>query len=203
MGRTYRDEGGRQALMILEDLATDPHTADHLARKIAVHFVADEPPPALVDRLRRRFMETRGDLSAVAETLIASPEAWDPTPRKFKTPYEFLVSSYRAADVLPEDPAKEIVQPLTALGMRPFSAPQPNGWSEVAADWAAPDAIVKRLTWAQGFAARNAPQAAPGDTARAALGVRLSDKTLTAVSRAESRPEAFAILLMSPEFQRR
>jgi uncharacterized protein (DUF1800 family) len=87
--------------------------------------------------------------------------------------------------------------------MRPFGAPQPNGWSEMAADWAAPDAVVKRLTWAQGFASVYAPQTPPPDEAKAVLGARLTDKTLTAVSRAESRPEAFAILLMSPEFQRR
>ena len=63
--------------------------------------------------------------------------------------------------------------------------------------------MVKRLTWAQSFAAANAPQTPPPDEAKAALGVRLTDKTLLAVSRAETRPEAFAILLMSPEFQRR
>ena len=87
--------------------------------------------------------------------------------------------------------------------MRPFSAPQPNGWSELAADWAAPDAIVKRLTWAQAFADSHAPAAAPADEALAALGARLSPRTATAISRAETRQEAFALLLMSPEFQRR
>jgi uncharacterized protein (DUF1800 family) len=203
MGRRYADGGQEQALSVLRDLAASPHTADHLARKIAAHFIADDPPPALVARLRSAYLKTGGDLSEVAAALIAAPEAWDPAPRKFKTPYEYLVSSYRAADAAPRDPAKEIVNPLAALGMRPFTAPQPNGWSEIAADWAAPDAVVKRLTWAQGFAAAYAPQTPPADEARAALGARLTDKTLTAVSRAETRQEAFAILLMSPEFQRR
>ena len=103
----------------------------------------------------------------------------------------------------PRNPAKEVVGPLNSLGQRPFGAPQPNGWSDVAADWAAPDAIVKRLTWAQGFANVYAPQTPPPDEARAVLGARLTPITLSAVTRAESRPEAFAILLMSPEFQRR
>jgi uncharacterized protein (DUF1800 family) len=203
MGKTYSDLGQDQALVVLKDLAANPHTADHLARKIAIHFVADDPPPALVARLRSAYLESRGDLAVVAATLISAPEAWDPTPRKFKTPYEYLVSSYRAANAAPSDPAKEINQPLAALGQRPFTAPQPNGWSETAADWAAPDAVVKRLTWAQGFATAYAPQIPPPDEAKAVLGARLGDKTLTAVTRAESRPEAFAILLMSPEFQRR
>ncbi len=203
MSRRYADEGGLQALNVLKDLAVNPHTADHLARKIAIHFIADDPPPALVARLRSVYLDSRGDLGEVALALIAAPEAWEPTQRKFKTPYEYIVSSYRAADALPRDPAKEIVGPLSALGMRPFGAPQPNGWSEMAADWAAPDAVVKRLTWAQGFANVYVPQTPPADEAKAVLGARLTDKTLTAVSRAETRPEAFAILLMSPEFQRR
>jgi len=203
MGRAYPDGGREQALAVMKDLAASPHTADHLARKIAIHFVADDPPPALVARLRTAYLKSDGDLAQVASALIAAPESWDPTPRKFKTPYEYLVSSYRAADASPRDPAKEIVGPLGSLGMRPFTAPQPNGWSETAADWAAPDAVVKRLTWAQGFAGSYAPQTPPPEEARAVLGARLGDRTLTAVSRAETRPEAFAILLMSPEFQRR
>ncbi|MFX9097165.1 DUF1800 family protein, partial [Acinetobacter baumannii] len=88
-------------------------------------------------------------------------------------------------------------------GQRPFGAPQPNGWSDVSADWAAPDAIVKRLTWAQGFANAHTPLLQPVDEARAVLGQRLTPNTQTFISRAESRPEAFALLLMSPEFQRR
>jgi uncharacterized protein (DUF1800 family) len=203
MGKTYADGGRDQALKVLRDLAADPRTAERLARKIAAHFVADDPPPALVERLRGAYLRTRGDLAEMAMVLIASSEAWNPAPRKFKTPYEYLVSSYRAAGAVPRDPNKEIVQPLQALGMRPFSAPQPNGWSDVGVDWAAPDAIVKRLTWAQGFADAHTPQSTPSDEARLVLGARLTDKTLMTVSRAETRSEAFAILLMSPEFQRR
>jgi uncharacterized protein (DUF1800 family) len=203
MGRSYPDQGEQQARNVLRDLAASPHTADHLARKIAIHFIADTPPQALVARLRSAYLDSRGDLAVVANALIASPEAWDPTLRKFKTPYDYIISSYRAADALPRDPAKEIVGPLSALGMRPFGAPQPNGWSEMAADWAAPDAVVKRLTWAQGFANTYAPQTPPVDEAVAVLGAGLSLRTQMAVSHAETRPEAFAILIMSPEFQRR
>jgi uncharacterized protein (DUF1800 family) len=203
MGKTYADDGGKQAAQVIVDLAQRPQTARRLARKIAAHFVADDPPPALVARLEQTWLRTGGDLAQVAETLITSPEAFDPAPRKLKTPYDFIVSSYRAANFIPVNPGREVVGPLNSLGQRPFGAPQPNGWSDVAADWAAPDAIVKRLTWAQGFANANAPQGAPQDEARAVLGERLGPKTLLAVSRAESRPEAFTLLLLSPEFQRR
>jgi len=110
----------------------------------------------------------------------------------------------RSAGAAPSDPAKEVVQPLTFLGQRPFSAPQPNGWSDLAADWAAPDALVKRLTWASKFSAYYAPKdGAPVDVAAAILGDRLTAAARTAIARAETRFEAFSILLMSPEFQRR
>lgn len=203
MGKRYEDGGEEQARTILTDLAASPHTADHIARKLAIHFVADDPPPSLTARLRRAFLDSRGDLAVVAKTLIEAPESWAADARKFKTPYEFVVSGYRVAGAMPNDPGKDVVQPLTTLGQRPFAAPQPNGWSDLASDWAAPDALVKRLSWATHFASANVPDAAPVDVAMAALGERLSNAAKTAIARAETRFEAFAILLMSPEFQRR
>ena len=204
MGRRYDQDGEAQARAVLADLAASPKTADHLARKLAIHFTADEPPPALVAKLREAYLASSGDLAHVATTLVDAQECWSPEARKFKTPYEFVVSGYRAAGATPSDPAKEVVQPLTFLGQRPFSAPQPNGWSDLAADWAAPDALVKRLTWASKFSAYYAPKdGAPVDVAAAILGDRLTAAARTAIARAETRFEAFSILLMSPEFQRR
>jgi uncharacterized protein (DUF1800 family) len=203
MGRRYDAPGRDQARAILTDLANDPRTSRRISQKIAAHFVSDDPPPALVETLDAAWRKGRGDLAKVARALISAPEGWQPQAAKLKTPYEFLVSSYRAADVLPEDGAKDVNGPLVHLGQRPYFAPQPNGWSDLAADWAAPDAIVKRLAWAQGFASARAPSGQPSAVADDLLGARLRDLTREAVSRAESRPEAFALLLMSPEFQRR
>ncbi len=204
MGRRYPEGGPQQARAILAALAADPHTADHIARKLAIQFVADTPPPALVERLRTAYLTSHGDLAVVASALIDAPEAWTPTARKFKRPYELLVSSYRAAGVTPIDVGPEIIQPLTQLGERPMGAPQPNGWSEQVADWSAPDAIVKRLDWSSRFATLRAPEAgSPSDLAEAALGARLTAPTRLAIARAETRPEALTVLLMSPEFQRR
>lgn len=204
LGRSYRDDGQGQARRVLADLASDPRTTERLSRKIAAHFVADDPPPALVGRLRASYLRSHGDLGTMAKTLIDSPEAWQPQARKFKTPNELLISGYRAVGAAPQDPAKEIVGPLSAFGQRPFSSPQPNGWSDDAGAWAAPDAMVKRLTWAAAFSAYYAPKnLAPQQVADATLGARLTPATLSAVNRAETRPEAFTILLMSPEFQRR
>jgi uncharacterized protein (DUF1800 family) len=204
MGRQYAQEGEGQARAILADLAASPKTAEHIARKLAIHFVADDPPRALVGRLRESYLNSGGDLAHVAQALVEAPEAWTPEAGKFKTPYEFVVSGYRAAGAAPSDPAKEVVQPLTFLGQRPFAAPQPNGWSDLASDWAAPDALVKRLSWASRFSATYVPKDTPPvDVAVATLGDRLSTGARTAIARAETRFEAFSILLMSPEFQRR
>jgi uncharacterized protein (DUF1800 family) len=147
-------------------------------------------------------MSSGGRLDRVADALISAPESWDPAPHKFKTPYEFLVSSWRASGIEPTE-FGQIAGPLNQVGQRPFGAPSPKGWEDDEADWATPDAIVKRMTWASGFAQRVAGQADPVETAHSALGARLTPTVATAIARAESRPEAFAILLMSPEFQRR
>jgi uncharacterized protein (DUF1800 family) len=201
LGKAYPQDGIAQGHAILTDLAANPATAHHIAVKIATHFVADDPPPALVARLEHNFNATGGQLDKLAETLIDSPESWGPEQRKFKTPYEFLVSSYRAADLAP---GFEIAPVLTGLGQKPFSAPSPKGWAEDAQAWASPDGIVKRMDWSEGFSAKVVPaDAKPMQIAQNTLGARLTPATATAISRAESRTEAFSILLMSPEFQRR
>jgi uncharacterized protein (DUF1800 family) len=202
MGVRYDQSGKQQVSAILADLAAKPQTARFICGKIARHFVADDPPPALTARLQAAWMASHGDLATVAETLISAPEAWDPRPEKFKTPYEFIVSSYRAAGTEPQG-FQQIAPTLTALGQKPFSAPSPKGWPDDAQSWAAPDAIVKRMQFAQAFSGQAVGGRDPKALAAGALGERLSPETATAIARAESRPEGFALLLMSPEFQRR
>jgi len=202
LGRHYGQGDIKQGLSVLKDLAADPRTARHVCGKIARHFVSDAPPPSLTERLERRWMDTGGDLAAVAKALVESPEAWDPTPAKFKTPYEYTLSTWRLVGAEPS--AYERLAPiLTGLGQKPFSAPSPKGWAEDAQTWAAPDALIKRMQWAQGFAAAVADRTDPNVLARQALGDRLTPPVAKAVSRAETRREAFALLVMSPEFLRR
>ena len=202
LGRRYAQGDIKQGLSVLKDLAADPRTARHVCGKIARHFVSDTPPKSLTERLERRWMDTGGDLAAVARTLVESPEAWDPTPAKFKTPYEFTLSTWRLIGAQPS--AYERIAPvLTGLGQKPFSPPSPKGWAEDAQTWAAPDALIKRMQWAQGFAAAVADRIDPNALAREALGDRLTPPVAKAVSRAETRREAFALLVMSPEFLRR
>jgi len=202
MGRRYAEDGRQQARAVMKDLAASPHTARHLATKLARHFVADDPPPALVDRLSRAYLASDGRLDQVARTLVEAPEGWDPTPAKFKTPYEFMVSSWRAAGTQPADVAA-IAKTMAAMGQRPFSAPSPKGWPEEAAAWCAPDAVIKRMAWSEGFASGAIGDRDPKELAENALGARLSPVAARTIARAETRPEGLAILLMSPEFQRR
>jgi uncharacterized protein (DUF1800 family) len=201
LGRRYGQGGEDQARAILTDLAAAPATARHLAVKLARHFVADDPPQPLVDRLEAAYRRSGGRLDVVAAALVDAPEAWDPAPRKFKTPYEFLVSAYRAIGAPPTD-ARHFAGVLTLLGQKPYSAPSPKGWEDVAGGWAAPNAVVTRMAWAERFG-QAVPQADPPALAQSALGARLTPDTAAAIGRAESRPEAIALLLMSPEFQRR
>ncbi|SFJ75840.1 DUF1800 family protein [Caulobacter sp. UNC279MFTsu5.1] len=202
MGRRYPQDGQAQALAVMRDLAASPHTARHVATKLAAHFVSDVPPPALVARLEKTYLDSNGRLDDMARALVAAPEAWDPAPVKFKTPYEFAISTWRAVDAQPSGIDK-LAPVLTGLGQKPFSPPSPKGWADEAQVWCAPDALIKRLRFSEGFAAVVADRLDPNLLAQTALGARLTPPVAKAVARAETRREAVALLLMSPEFQRR
>ena len=97
LGKSYRDTGIEQGRAVLTDLARHPATARHIAARLAHHFVADEPPASLVERLTRRFIETEGDLWEVAKDLVNAPESWAPEQAKIKRPGEWNVACLRAA----------------------------------------------------------------------------------------------------------
>lgn len=202
MGKTYRDHGVDQAASVMKDLAANPKTARFVCSKIARHFVADVPPPELVADLEKAWLSSGGHLGEVAKALIASPHAWAPEPHKFKTPYEFLISGYRLIGGQP-GAIEQLAPTLNGLGMKAYSPPSPKGWPDEGAYWATPDALIKRMAWAEAFSAVVAPERDPDALARAGLGARLSERSAKAIARAESRPEALSLLLMSPEFQRR
>lgn len=202
MGIRYPEGGREQLEAILDNLAAKPQTARFVCTKIARHFVADDPAPALIARLEQAWMKSGGRLDQVAAALIAAPESWAPQAAKFKTPYEFMISSWRAVGGFPSDRAR-LAPVLTGMGQKPFSPPSPKGWPDETAAWATPSAIIQRLNWSQAFTAVATGDRDPKMLAADALGARLGPATATAIARAESRPEGFALLLMSPEFQRR
>ncbi|WP_431285263.1 DUF1800 domain-containing protein [Humitalea sp. 24SJ18S-53] len=199
LGKVYPQEGEAQAEAILADLARHPSTARFIAKKLAAHFVADEPPPALVARLATTYTRTDGDLGAVCRALVASDEAWAPALTKLRSPYEFVVALHRTVGV--QVVRNRMFGMLDNLGQPVLRPPSPAGYSDASADWLAPDAIKTRADFAMELAARYNGDAAA--LARDTLGPALTDETLTAIRRAESSPQGLALLLMSPEFQRR
>jgi uncharacterized protein (DUF1800 family) len=202
VGRTYAQPGEAQARAILHDLATAPATARHVATKLARHFVADDPPPALVQRLADTFQRTKGELPAVYQTLVTAPEAWQGGAAKFKSPWDWGVSALRALgrDEIARPQAVRLMQQLGQPVWRPGS---PAGWDDVGAAWAAPDALVRRVEAAQRLAALAGDRVDARALAPRVLPGVLGDATATAVARAESPASALALLLVSPEFLRR
>ncbi|AUX70281.1 hypothetical protein CHX26_12940 [Porphyrobacter sp. HT-58-2] len=202
LGRRYPEGGARQALAILDDLAAHPATARHIATKFARHFAADTPPPALVDRLEADFRKTGGDLASLTRTLIASPEAWESNPRKFRAPFEWLVGVLRLTGGAEAMPPQRVMGALTQLGQVPWRAPSPAGYDDIAASWAGPDALVRRVEFAERIA-RSVPQESVITRAEAAFPGALSTATRDQLTRAESGSQALALLLVSPEMLRR
>ncbi len=200
IGRTFAEGGFAQGRAVLEELAGRPATANHIAFKLARHFVADNPPPALVARLAQRFRDTHGDLREVSKTLVTAPESWAP-PSKLKMPGEWIVAALRTSGFVPPD-ARRIVQAQNLLGEPLWTPPAPKGFSDDSTAWV--DGLAQRLDIANQIGRLGADRnREPGDMVEAALGPLASDATRKAVERAASRPQALALLLMAPEFQRR
>ncbi|MCO5977912.1 DUF1800 domain-containing protein [Ideonella oryzae] len=202
LGRVYPQ--GPQALdQVLEDLALHPATAQHLAQKLARHVVADEPPPSLVERLRRAYLDSGGDLRALHGALVQAPEAWALPQRKLKTPQEHALSCARllGADVRWLKPSADGGIGLT--GQLLMRAPSPAGWPDRAEDWLAPDGVWKRIEWTQRFADRFGDGRDARVLATRSLGPLLSENTRQQIDRAADGTQALVLLMMSPEFQRR
>lgn len=200
LGITYPDDGVGQGDAVLDFLAAHPATATHVARKLARHFVADDPAPELLARLARTFMATDGDLRAVALALVDSDEAYADA-RRLKPPQEFLWSSIRAFGITPAP--RQVIAILNSLGQPLFNPPSPEGFDDDGATWLAPDAMTTRLDVAEQMALAATPSMRPGDLAEAILGDELQSESLVALLAAESEVQALTMLLMLPEFQRR
>jgi uncharacterized protein (DUF1800 family) len=200
MGTSYPDDGLAQGEAILKDLARKPATARHLARRVATAFVSDDPPPALVERLESSFRETDGDLKELARVLILSDEAWSAPRTKMRSAQEFVFGIVRA---FKDTPSAMLMKGLEALDQPVWAPLSPKGYSIYGRDWLAPDAQTNRLDLAVDVAQENATGSDPNALALDLLGDVMSDETATTVKRAGSREQAIALLLMSPELQRR
>jgi uncharacterized protein (DUF1800 family) len=202
LGKLYNAGGVEQGETVLTDIARHPSTAKFIATKFVRHFVADDPPPALVTRLQDVFTRTDGDLKALAVALVDSNEAWAAPITKMRSPYEYLVAATRIQARIPEDPGG-FLGGLNVLGQPLWSPAGPNGFPDSNAAWAAPEGMKLRLDIASQVAARMNNIIDPRELLELAAADAASEDTRRTIARAESRQQAMAILLMSPEFQRR
>jgi uncharacterized protein (DUF1800 family) len=202
LGKTYENNGVAQGEAALADIARHPSTAKFIATKFARHFVADDPPPALVARLQDTFRNTDGDLKALTFALLDSDEAWQAPLTKLRSPYEFLVATGRLLGRIPEDPGRYLGS-LNLLGQPLWSPSGPNGFPDTNAAWAAPEGMKLRLDVSAQVASRLADNIDPRNLLELVAADAASPETRRTVEHAESRQQALALLLMSPEFQRR
>jgi uncharacterized protein (DUF1800 family) len=200
LGRRFAEAGEEEGIEALRMLAQHPATARHIATKLARHYIADAPPAASVERLTAVFLDSGGHLPSVMEAVLREEAAWAPFA-KLKNPYEFALSAVRLTDVVPT--AEQVVGGLEALNYRAFNAPSPQGWPDVAEAWAAPDALMKRIEWGHRLARHVPARTDPLRLAAQALGPILGATTRQTIERAASVQDGVALLLASPEFQRR
>ena len=200
MDKVYEDTGVEQGRAVLRDLAAHPATATHVATKLVRYFIADEPPPELVERLAKTFRDTAGDLKEVTKALVASPEAWTLPRTKLKRPSEWVVSMVRATGIAQVDAAR-FTAGQGLLGEPLWRPPSPKGYADDEATWI--DGMGRRLDIANNFAERVANRIDPQYVMETVLGSTVSREVTQAVARAESRQQALALLFMSPELQRR
>jgi len=202
LGRRYRDEGFGQGVAVLRDLAREPATARFIATKLARHFVQDDPPPQVAARVSDAFLRSGGDLPSVYWALLDAREAWLQPLAKYKTPADFVVSSFRGLGV-PVDAGHAPLAPFELLGQRTWSPGAPAGWPDRSADWDGASALMKRIQWADALGARLGNRCDAVQLAPQLLGANLTAPTRVAVGHAASAAQALTLLLASPEFMRR
>ncbi|MBN9585050.1 MAG: hypothetical protein BGN84_07490 [Afipia sp. 62-7] len=202
LGKIYEDTGVAQGEAALADIAGNPATAKFIAAKFVRHFIADDPPPALVAKLETTFRKTDGDLRAMTLALLDSDEAWRAPMSKIRTPYDYLIASGRMMGQIPGDPQRYLGG-LNVLGQPLWTPAGPNGFADTNAAWAAPEGLKLRLDIASQISSRIGDAIDPRALLDVVAGDAASTETRQTIERAESKQQAFALLLMSPEFQRR
>jgi uncharacterized protein (DUF1800 family) len=218
LGHKIKAGGGQHdGEEVLDILASHPSTARFIATKLVRRFVSDDPPTSLVDRAAERFRETKGDMREVVRTIVTSREFFAPETyrAKVKTPFEFVASVVRAT-AADSTNAMPLVQAMRELGMPPYQCQPPTGYADKAEAWVNTGALLNRMNFAvaltegrvRGVRTTLSERGPSIDTARdeivdEVLAGDLSSSTRETVAKASRPSQAVALLLGSPEFQRR
>ena len=212
LGRVYAGEGLSPIHAVLRDLAVRPETAAHLCRKLAVHFLADDPDPAVVAAMTEAWRQSGGELRAVYAALLHHPQSWVPEFRKARQPFDFIIAACRAlghgglqlAAVEEGLIRRHLMAPMALMGQRWRNPAGPDGWPEAAEAWITPQGMAARIGWAMRSPARLVPDLPdPRDLALRALGSAADPAVIWAAARAETRAEGVGIVFSSPAFNRR
>jgi len=181
LGHAIRSGGIDEGERVLDIVAAHPSTARHIARKLAMRFVSDTPPAALVDRAAAAFTSTGGDLRAVVKAIVTSPQFSAPAARraKVKTPLEFVASALRATGAEVRN-ALPLARTLRDMGMPLYFCQPPTGYDETAPAWVTAGALVSRMNFA----------------------VDLSKNAVQGVRVPLSEAQTAALKIGAPEFQR-
>lgn len=196
----------------MEGLALHPDTARHLARKLAVHFIAPDPDPMLVETMAARYLAANGDLLAMVEGMLLHPAAWSPPARNVKLPFDYIASGLRALAVPPEVVAgaslqqvRQVVQfPMRVMGQTWQAPTGPDGWPEAAEEWITPQGMAGRISWAMQAPERLVDALPdPRDFVHHALGPEPPEPVAFAARAAETRSDGVGVILASAAFHRR
>jgi uncharacterized protein (DUF1800 family) len=158
LGKKIKENGEMEGRELLHMLASSPATAQFISRKLAVRFVADDPPQALVNRMAKSYLASGGDIAVVLRTLFHAPEFWSSATyrAKVKTPLEFVVSAARASNAS-IDNMQPLVNNLRQMGMPVYGAIPPTGYDWKSATWVSTGALVDRMNFALTLAANRLP----------------------------------------------
>jgi uncharacterized protein (DUF1800 family) len=201
LGKTIKGGGMEEGEAALDLLASHPSTARFISFKLAQYFVADEPPTALVDRLAQTFMESRGSIKTLLDTLFHSPEFNDPQyyGKKYKTPYQYVLSLVRASGIKDPD-YQRIHGMLLQLGMPIYRCQTPNGYKNTQEAWLNPDSMLRRISFASAIASGAASERQPiaVEQLETTLGETLSTDTKQVIAGSPNKLHS-ALMLGSPE----
>lgn len=200
LGKSYSQKGIKQGEAMLKSLANHPSTARYICYKLAHHFISDQPDKALVESLVEAWTSSKGHIKTVMYRLFEHEASWSTERLKFKTPREYLISVYRGLGEEVTRP-KKWVNVLTQLGQKSFNAGSPAGFSDDKEDWNGASALMARIDWINTLVRKHPYNAE--NIMQQTLGKSVSERTYNMVMRAESRQQALALLLLSPEFLRR